>query len=533
LLSASQREQVQFWEAHGALASSLWFFGIEDVVRFTAAVPREGYCGKSRSSRVYSIVEDPDSCAELKALLEGGPHPAWAQEDVKLGITLPGLLAHLVMQGKVVSFAVPSPFAPVPFNAPRWFRDNLHPGVLAWYEASLQGMPDSDGWACVESFHTESVEQLAQDLRRVILASPQHVGPLSAWVSRLQNCGNQIAAQQAFASRGRQHQDLIQYMLFSDLLRSTRHLHDAIVQACRLALPPSMSDEVIAGFLARRIGAPDKGQISRARMVLDCAMMMWTRCRNHASLIEALALDRLDPNVAGHARYLSWDSSEERAQECFYQDEERIRKEKQHMEFIAQGIEVRALPAVSVGFGSCSFAHKCRALFHGARLEHFSHASLALWARELVASMSDYGVERLLPKTKACRVSVVLPFFADAADADVASTVALAHPFAPQHAAVVPPAGDGEGADGAHGEAVFEDPDAPLEGHDQLREGVFEEPQLVPEAGVLVEACGDHAGEAAEAVFEEQAEEETLDLSSMLDTLALVARPSPGASGRK
>ena len=95
---------------------------------------------------------------------------------------------------------------------------------------------------------------------------------------------------------------------------------------------------------------------------------------------------------------------------------------------IREAIKARALPAVCVGFGSCTFAHKFRALCHTARLEHFSNASLSKWSRELVSSMSDYGVERMLPRVKPVALSQVLPYFEDAADQDVQDVMSGAYP---------------------------------------------------------------------------------------------------------
>ena len=75
--------------------------------------------------------------------------------------------------------------------------------------------------------------------------------------------------------------------------------------------------------------------------------------------------------------------------------------------------QVHALPAVQVGFGAAGFAHKLMSLAHSIRLEHPSAASMALWSSDIIMTMSDQGVERLLPDAAPTPVQHLCPWFDD------------------------------------------------------------------------------------------------------------------------
>lgn len=87
--------------------------------------------------------------------------------------------------------------------------------------------------------------------------------------------------------------------------------------------------------------------------------------------------------------------------------------EQKHMDTLRSGIEIHALPAVLVGFGASTAAHKVATLAHALRLEHFTHESLVTWVDGLVSVMSDMGTESLLTRVRPVKVSDVCPFFLD------------------------------------------------------------------------------------------------------------------------
>jgi two-component sensor histidine kinase len=71
----------------------------------------------------------------------------------------------------------------------------------------------------------------------------------------------------------------------------------------------------------------------------------------------------------------------------------RMRNEDAIMKQISDEVSTHAFPACQVGFGAAGFEKKMETLVHPMRLEHFTHASLAIFFKEILTNMNDYGTE--------------------------------------------------------------------------------------------------------------------------------------------
>eukprot|EP00969_Alexandrium_andersonii_P301345 13322384-Alexandrium_andersonii.AAC.1 len=68
-------------------------------------------------------------------------------------------------------------------------------------------------------------------------------------------------------------EDLIRYVLLADLVQGSKHLQLAIQKALELALPLFMLGDLTQACSTWKQKPPNKGAISRARLVLDCCML--------------------------------------------------------------------------------------------------------------------------------------------------------------------------------------------------------------------------------------------------------------------
>lgn len=74
-------------------------------------------------------------------------------------------------------------------------------------------------------------------------------------------------------------------------------------------------------------------------------------------------------------------------------DEDRRNSERAELDHLNKHIVWHALPAVQIGFGASSLAHRLHAVMHSLRLELSSHSELvAVWG-EVLCICSDYGTE--------------------------------------------------------------------------------------------------------------------------------------------
>ena len=158
--------------------------------------------------------------------------------------------------------------------------------------------------------------------------------------------------------------------------------------------------------------------------------------------------------------------------------------ERASMLALESALQKHALPLTQIGFGNSGIVMKAVALLHALRLECFSDSDLQQLCGEVVAVVSDGGVEALLTSMSPTPVSQLLPYFRDTADRDINLLLSYMKPSEPsqnQHdhePDAIPAACELEAQ-------MFEEvgPDEfPPAMEPDLAEAVFEEPPLAPSA---------------------------------------------------
>lgn len=295
-------------------------------------------------------------------------------------------------------------------------------------------------------------QALADDLREVMTALPPEVsGVLARWISRLQSSVD--CFEQTSATRRRQFEQLFYTMALAIQLKSADKLKSAMLAVLRLTVEPDLQASILSRLERSCVSHMDPGQVSRARLCLDCAFMLLTRVQNRLVADEDRSLHAA---LRVFARYVTWDSSPQcsrdfqlsvvrsvprkllpdllrasyELQELWvaseFADEERfcdvaeLRREEQLMSFISSAFRSHQLPPSLIGFGAGSVARKVQALLHSIRLETFTSQDLQTWVEGIVTMQQDHGTEHGIMRMEPLPTRDALPYFADALPDDVA-----------------------------------------------------------------------------------------------------------------
>lgn len=213
---------------------------------------------------------------------------------------------------------------------------------------------------------------------------------------------SKFESREDYASRGpnwgdpRKQRSPMQEILFgqlSFLLPNADHASEVMTLCNRIICGSAQSQQVHEALPVPPI--PDYKCMRRILIKLDLCLMLSRRVFH--SPVELARRNMV-------SRYLSSDASPQAKHNFFCTIEEVL---VQSLPFVIEdadlfdplktGLEIerRSLPALTLGRGQASVAHKARLLIHGACLEYGS-ASLPLWRRQVVSFLSDQGVERLL-----------------------------------------------------------------------------------------------------------------------------------------
>ena len=443
ILSVGEREQYRHWIALSSdCAASLWFFDIIDIHRTRTNAKLNEYCN-TRSLYQFQYAS-PESADHLLARMSDecdGDLPEWLENRpgaIRLVVVLPPAFAALVASGIWQSFAIPSPYSRGLFTCPRWFRDTIDPAVKVLFDSTVSHIDRQ-----ATTFDVTMCSSLAQSVRKLLVpgAGEEEREAMKDWIPRLQKSADDL---EHFQHRPRTQKDVgafIEFVLLSDHLRQTSSLQEVIRKSCKLVLPEAQYRVVEDCLTKGHVKPPKKSDISRARLSIDAAMMLWHRCLNWR---EENSLQPIH-----YVRYLSWDSSPQfgrdyelavvssiqktrlpsMLQQCqemaalwdveHESKEEAMAYESELMNSIRQGIKTHALPATLIGFGASSFPAKLATLVHACRLDHFTNRSLSTWFKEIAATMSDMGTERLLSQLQPVPAEAVCPYFDDFSKDDI------------------------------------------------------------------------------------------------------------------
>jgi hypothetical protein len=481
VLSQAERTQYVYWTRDQTCdIQHLWFWSVEQLALARQPAPLHLYCSR-QVSKTFKMLDD----AAAQVLVQEVARDDWPvlDQNVQLCIILPPSVVGMIVSATWQKFAMPSPYSPAPYGTPKWFKRMLHDGIKAEFEntivqAALEPQP---------IFELRGCSALAAHLRLVCNGS-QGSDSLVSWIVKLQTFSDSLH----YSKKSTTHLQLIEFAMLSEILKNTDHLKQAMVRSMKIALPSEIYEALREHVEQIRI--PDKSEICRLRLRIDVAYMMLIRVEHWMQT----------QSGRRHVRFLSWDSSPQFRRDyelvlvesaCYDDlsyllqhswlhcigsaqgfemlfDEEEEEGLKEHIDSITHLgtlITRHALPCVMMGFGASSFAHKFRALLHSLRLEHFNNASLARYCKDILAIVSDDGVERLIENVRPMDLQVLCPWFQDTTDADIRLSIKQnqvegdddqANADADGVFEDIPPDGFDLGG-GDVGDEVFEDPDVP------------------------------------------------------------------------
>ena len=223
--------------------------------------------------------------------------------------------------------------------------------------------------------------------------TPEEAPPLPLDVSKNKQ---QFASKQDYYNRGanwgdpRQKRTAVQEILFGQLafvLPNGEHANEVFALCQRITQGADSS-------LVDCPPIPGKGTMRRILIKLDLCLMLSRRVfHNPVALASRYHV----------SRYLSSDASPQARHNFFCTIEEVLLQEKVFQVSDAFNafqdglvVEKRSLPALTLGKGEASVAHKARLLIHCACLE-YGASSLSVWRKQVVSFLSDQGTERHLP----------------------------------------------------------------------------------------------------------------------------------------
>ena len=480
-LTPEEQQQYNYWTiARGADAGQLWFLRVLGFAQLLDPVPLHIFGSRGRGAcNLFSTIT-PEASYEMCVMLqEDGNLPQWIEDmsSIELSVFLPKLMARSILSSRFSVLVVPSPFCEG-FNIPRSFQRLIHPSVKAFFEASRRLHQPADH-PCRDLFKLTDCSRLANDLRRMMHQPDSPDVDVYAWCERLQRTQDGIMRSlcQVSRIRGRNYEkdmtELLRIVLLSDFLRDAGKIRKVLLRAASIILSGDLFDVFRRELETMKL--PHKGDVSRARLTFDVAYMHWLRCRNW---INFKASSRF-------AVYLTWDSSPQFRRDyqmCVlrrimhknlptlfraWRELDRlwdvdfealpispdgqlhvlkpyVEKQAELYDIIRKFIWTHFIPTVLVGFGNSSFAKKLETLFHGIRLEHFTHECAASFLGQIVAAMADYGTEHMWSRAERVHVDVLCGYFEDTPQECIDAILRSAFPA---------------GVQADVDNAVFEDPD--------------------------------------------------------------------------
>ena len=217
-------------------------------------------------------------------------------------------------------------------------------------------------------------------------------------------------------------------------LRSDDALRNSVELACRLALPPSAAEALLASWRTQARLVPSKSTMSRLRLKIDVAYMLLTRQRLQALMDDGghIVYPMVDASPQGGSDYelmlLSMVRRKDLAQMQhdiatlekmrFLSLEERIQsqsKERELMLNISKGIMWHVAPLVLLGMGKgrSGLPSKFRAVVHTLMLMVGHWRPLEALIKSIHSWVSDYGTEVAIPDVEKILLSEISAYLKD------------------------------------------------------------------------------------------------------------------------
>ena len=126
---------------------------------------------------------------------------------------------------------------------------------------------------------------LADDLRRALVHLPPDL--TATYMKHLTALEEQYDQRQRTVIKSIQHRFaidcIVECVVMSAFLRSSRHMRDAIVASCRIVLPAHLADDVVKMVQTKEIRLPSPDKLSRSRVIVDIAFQFFLREKYFAS----------------------------------------------------------------------------------------------------------------------------------------------------------------------------------------------------------------------------------------------------------
>ena len=469
ILTETQRAQRLHWKHWGVQDKDLWFLQVQDVAILNEPLPCMQFLQHSKAS-VFDILSE-DVVAELELYLQDIPNgrPDWLEGSPRLCLKVPPRVAHLLLHHRWRSVCFPSPFVRGRFQVAEWKLDMLGHGFARAFEG-LQAPQRVPQDAETGMFSLEDCQNLADDIRSVLCQLPEDKQEeLLPWLQQLQNSSDSISGQHMLSEK---FVRMLDFVMLCELLHDVSQAREVIQRSVKLCLPAALHH--VADMFLKENRLFDKGQVSRFRVTFDVAFMLfqqaasWTtrflqgqktarylmwdsspQYRRDYEMIRVVSIPELQLINLFQAfdemalMWLEGDDVEGALVEGSLHDNEASQREESLMRDMQCAMRPHVLPAVLLGFGATSLAHKFHALAHAFRLEQFNARALDSYCREFVSVTSDFGVEHMLGQVDQTDISSVCQFFDDPDNDFIQRVLRLASTLQPGAA-----------------QAIFEDPAA-------------------------------------------------------------------------
>ena len=461
-LSNAEQTQQTFWASvfGNSLHGKLYFFAREPgTPAFALSEPVNMPIVDKRRLKTFFGLLDVGAGIDLSNLLEKilpqDMMPMASQ--CQFCVRLPAYFAWELVSGHTSSFALPDPDVEDLFHNSKRMRSRM----VGWshWPGSFDAFEPPPFMDQSEDFSSESAGRIAGLIRSLASRIPRDEDDAETFqecslaVNTLLRVRDELSTeglhQGVVQLQGRvssakrlpyQAAYLIKTLLVCNHLRDASDLKKVLRRAIEMVLPKSLTQEIIAKFFHPRHAPkiPSASSITRARFILDVALMLFNRERNCKEIDrqqETIRFAMVDSSVQGHynlelLRVVSVDSSEVvelflDAQQCLTESERftsdvfagrvdpvvwllYMEAEEQRMLNMNSRMRLDLFPAVALG--NQQLYHKFHAVAHSLFLETGSAGSLALYSSQISAFCTDQGPEFALPKIPAVPIQSLFGF---------------------------------------------------------------------------------------------------------------------------
>lgn len=440
VMSRQEREQYSFWQEilSSELHGRFFCFTISEAVALTQADPVQRCSARALRSFVIDLeTGQPDRLH--RTLVAEGRSPPWLAVDgilPQVALRAPAAHAQLAVWGcwralwlphvndrlsgsawcmPFAKLGIPEDKLPSPPISSALEPSEISPSLMQEVADALRRS------SALTQDHDER-----QNLRRLTVSlqayvDESNVAGLARHIPNLGKLEMEVGdgCQRASKRLAYKSAFLIHVLIMSGLIMHDANLRQVLAGAFGLMLPPSLAAPLVRAVEdAKAIPLPHKSTISRWRMLLDSAFMMWTRVRLqqehvHFGMVDSSTQGGKDYVLVVIASILKADlpALVERADDLAFMHKNRteidealrdIDKEQSIMDFIAKRIVLHRPPPVMLASGRTRLFDKF--------LETGSPDALRAFLQGLLVLTTDLGVEFNLATVRPMEANVLFPY---------------------------------------------------------------------------------------------------------------------------